>query len=301
MPAEPVSAHGRTATTASRGARALTAKWAPLLPFSVWILLFLGLPVGAVAVAAFEKPGGGLTLANLRTATTGAYLLGFENSLKMAAGTSITAGVAGAFVAYALHTSKRALVRRALVTASGVLANFGGVPLAFLFIASVGSATALVTSWLRDVGIDLYAHGITLYSLWGVALVYMYWLIPLMVLVTLPAFEGLKRTWREASEGLGGSTWQFWRYVGVPVLMPALLGSVLLLFGSALSAYATANALTAGTLALTPLQIGSFLDGNVMAGQQNVGYALAVGLVLLVVLAMIGYTALQRRATRWLR
>ncbi|HET9060718.1 MAG TPA: ABC transporter permease subunit, partial [Acidimicrobiales bacterium] len=115
------------------------------------------------------------------------------------------------------------------------------------------------------------------------------------------AFEGLKPAWREAAEGLGARGWAFWRYVGIPVLLPSFLGSVLLLFGSGLSAYATANALTAGTLALTPLQIGNFVQGNVLAGQQNVGYALALGLVLLVTLAMVGYSLLQRRASRWLR
>lgn len=102
-----------------------------------------------------------------------------------------------------------------------------------------------------------------------------------MVLVTLPAFEGLRSSWREAAENLGAHSWQYWRHVGIPVLMPAILGSTLLVFGFGLSAYATADALTAGTIALTPIQIGSFLNGNVLAGQENVGKALALGLILI--------------------
>jgi putative spermidine/putrescine transport system permease protein len=265
------------------------------------MLVFLGIPAAAVAVGAFEKSSGsGFTMANINIATTGTYLRGFETSLKMALVTSIVPGVAGTFLAYAVHTSRGSVLRRAVVTASGVFANFGGIPLAFLFIAAIGGETALVTNWLRDVGIHLYGTGFTLYTFSGVALVYMYFQVPLMVLVTLPAFEGLRVSWHEAAENLGAHSPQYWRYVGIPVLLPSLLGSTLLLFGSALSAYATADALTAGSLALTPLQIGTFMNGDVAAGEQNVGKALALGLVLIVAVVMVFYVLMQRRASRWL-
>jgi putative spermidine/putrescine transport system permease protein len=181
-----------------------------------------------------------------------------------------------------------------------VFANFGGVPLAFLFIATLGSS-GLVTRWLVDLGFDPYAHGFNLYSLSGVIVVYMYFQIPLMVLVILPALEGLRPAWREAAQNLGARTWDYWRLVGGPVLLPSFLGCVLLLFGSALSAYATAEALTSGTIPLTSIQIGSFLNGNVIAGQENVGKALGLGMVVIIAIAMMIYVALQRRASKWLR
>jgi putative spermidine/putrescine transport system permease protein len=293
-----------TVALAPRGAlgRHRVAGWAPLAPFGAWMALFLGVPIVAVCVAAFEKPGsGGLTLANVRAATSGTYVLGFENSLKLSVIEAVVPAVFGTLLAYAVHTSKRQLLRRVVVTMSGVFSQFGGVPLAFLFIASIGSQTALVTNWLRDIGVHLYGNGITIYNFWGVALVYLYFQVPLMVLVILPAFEGLRSSWREAADNLGAGSWQYWRYVGVPVLMPSVLGSALLLFGFSLSAYATAEALTSGTIALTSVQIGTFLNGNVLAGQQNVGKALALGLVVVIALAMGLYVLLQRRASRWLR
>jgi putative spermidine/putrescine transport system permease protein len=131
--------------------------------------------------------------------------------------------------------------------------------------------------------------------------VYMYFQIPLMVLVILPALEGLRPAWREAAHNMGARTWQYWRYVGGPVLLPSFLGCVLLLFGAAFSAYATAEAMTGGTIALTPIQIGALLNGNVLAGQQNVGKALGLFMVLIIAVVMIVYTLLQRRAARWLR
>ncbi len=111
----------------------------------------------------------------------------------------------------------------------------------------------------------------------------MYFQIPLMVLVITPALEGLRPAWREAAHGLGGGSWTYWRLVGLPVLAPSVLGAVLLLFGSGFSAYATAQALTSGSVSLTPIQIGSFLSGNVLSGQENVGKALGLGMILVIV------------------
>jgi putative spermidine/putrescine transport system permease protein len=118
-------------------------------------------------------------------------------------------------------------------------------------------------------------------------------------LVILPALEGLRPAWREAAENMGAGTWQYWRYVGVPVLMPAFLGCLLLLFGSAFSAYATAEALSGGTIPLTSIQIGALLNGNVVAGQENLGYALGLIMIVIIAIVMIAYTILQRRAARW--
>jgi putative spermidine/putrescine transport system permease protein len=197
-------------------------------------------------------------------------------------------------------TSKGRALRRIVSTASGVFAQFGGVPLAFLFIATLGT-TGLVTNWMKALGFDPWSHGFDLYTFFGVAIVYAYFQLPLMVLVITPALEGLRPAWREAASGLGARGWHYWRYVGGPVLFPSFLGGVLLLFGSGLSAYATAEALTSGSIPLTSIQIGSFLNGNVISGQQNVGKALGLGLVVIIAVAMVFYSLLQRRASRWLR
>ena len=278
------------------------ANLAGIVPFAVYVLLFLAIPAIAIAIGAFQNPDtGGFTLSNVHTATHGIYLHGFLITAELSVITSIVPGIAGLLIGYAIFTAKRGtILRRISITASGVFANFGGVPLAFLFIATLGT-TGIATRWLTDIGFNPYEHGFNLYDLGGVALVYLYFQIPLMVLIILPAFEGLRPAWREAAENAGASAWQYWRYVGGPVLLPSFLGCVLLLFGSAFSAYATAEALTSGTIPLTAIQIGSFLNGNVLAGQQNVGKALGLGMVLIMAVLMVFYALLQRRAARWLR
>ncbi len=286
------------AVSVARGLR----RAAGVVPFGVYMALFLIAPLIAVAIGAFQAPnGGGFTLSNVKTATHGVYLHGFSQSIQLSIIAAVLPGIFGLLIAYAIWSAKRgAVLRRVAITASGVFANFGGVPLAFLFIATLGSS-GLATKWLADLGFDPYEHGFSLYSLSGVVVVYMYFQIPLMVLVILPALEGLRPAWREAAANMGARTWQYWRYVGGPVLLPSFLGCLLLLFGSSLSAYATAEAMTSGTIPLTSIQIGSFLNGNVLPGQENVGKALGLGLVIIIAVAMGIYVILQRRAARWLQ
>ncbi|HEY3882919.1 MAG TPA: ABC transporter permease subunit [Trebonia sp.] len=280
------------------------ARYLGAVPFIVYIVIFLIVPLIAILSGAFQNPDtGAFTWSNIDTAVHGSFLKGYEQSLELSLIASVIPGVFGLLLAYAIFTAKgraAASLRQVVITASGVFANFGGVPLAFLFIASFGS-TALVTGWLTDIGLNIYNDGFSLYTMSGVALVYMYFQIPLMVLMILPALEGLRPAWREAAENLGASAWSYWRFVGGPVLFPAFISAVMLLFGSALAAYATAEALTTGTIPLTSIQIGSFLNGNVIAGQENVGKALSLGMVVIIAVLMSVYVLFQRRSAKWLR
>ena len=289
--------------TAPRPVRRL-AHYAGIIPFVAYIALFLIVPLIAIIIGAFQNPTtNAFTWSNVDTAVHGSYLHGFQQSLELSLIASVIPGVFGLLVAYAIFTARGrggSALRQVVITASGVFANFGGVPLAFLFIASFGSS-ALITGWLSDVGLNIYNAGFSLYDLSGVALVYMYFQIPLMVLIILPALEGLRPAWREAAENLGARSWQYWRYVGGPVLLPTFVSCLLLLFGSALAAYATAEALTSGTIPLTSIQIGTFLNGNVLAGQENVGKALSLGMVVIIAILMTFYVLFQRRAAKWLR
>src|SRR5580700_5573653 len=289
---------GRSLGARLRSARTLLG----ILPFTVYVVLGLVLPAIAIAVGAFQdSTTGDFTLSNIKTAASGIYLHGFGTTLGVAVITSIVPGIVGFLVAYAIFTARRgAVLRRCVITASGVFANFGGVPLAFLFIATLGS-TGMVTQWLTDLGLNPYNHGFTLFTALGVFLVYMYFQIPLMVLIILPALEGLRPAWREAAENMGARSWQYWRYVGGPVLLPSFMSCLMVLFGSALAAYATAEALTTGTIPLTSIQIGTFLNGNVLAGQENVGKALSLGMVVIIAILMVFYILFQRRAAKWLR
>ncbi|MGY1787195.1 ABC transporter permease [Geodermatophilus sp. SYSU D00698] len=273
-----------------------------VLPFLLYVAVFLLLPVGVLAVEAFRATDPvtfeeSWSTANLGTVTGGAYARAYLGSLQLSAVTAVLGAVLGLALAFAVVGTRRGrLLRRLVLTASGVLANFGGVPLAFAFLATIGNA-GVVTALLTDtLGLD----GFSLYSMAGLALVYLYFLVPLMVLTIVPAVEALRPQWREASDVLGASRWQYWRHVGGPVLLPPVLGATMLLFASAFAAYATAKALVGSSLPLVTLQIADSLSSNVVVGAENLGKALALGMVVLVGLVMAFYTWVQRRTSRWL-
>jgi putative spermidine/putrescine transport system permease protein len=272
--------------------------WLGLVPFFGYLTLFFLLPTGVVLSTAFRTRSGAFTGANVGATFHNAYLLGLQNSVKVALIDSILSAVLGVVLAQAILTGRFPFVQRLVSSASAVLANFGGLPLAFLFVAAIGNAGVLTKALDNHLGFHLTDH-LNLFGVSGVEFVYLYFLVPLMVLVITPALEGLRPQWEEAARNLGASRRQYWRYVAGPILAPSMVGATALLFCAAFSAYATADALTNGTLALTPLQIGQILNGNVISGRENVGAALGFDMLVVVVPLTMLYLAMQRRTSRW--
>ncbi|MFD4696804.1 ABC transporter permease [Streptomyces niveus] len=273
--------------------------WLGALPLLVFAGVCFGLPVAAVVYGAFttEDPVTGATSAtgaNITTSLQGPYLTSLTGSVELSALTALIGTALGMLIAQAVVTSRRRALRESVLTASGVLANFGGVPLAFAFVATLG-ISGVVTQLAR-----LEAAGWNLYSFTGLTVIYLYFLVPLMVLVSVPALDGLRPQWREAAQNAGATDAQFWRHVGLPVLLPTLLGGFVLLFGSAFAAYATAAALVGGSVPLVTLKIAAALSGNVQVGQENVALALSLDMIVIAGLVMAVYLPLQRRSTRWL-
>jgi len=253
-----------------------------------------------VLAGAFQSKTGGWTFANVRTLFNHPYIDAFQTSIEISLVTALLGGIAGLFIAYAaIRDGTPGWIRSGLTTFSGVAANFGGIPLAFAFIATLGPL-GIVTVFLRNHGYDPSAHGFSLFSKTGVELAYLYFQLPLMILVIAPAIDGLRKEWREASAHLGASQWQFWRYVGVPVLMPSLLGAIILLFGNAFAAYATAYSLTSGTVNLVPIRTGASSSGNAL-DNPHLGQGMAFGMFVVLAAMMLIYLPLQRRAARWVR
>jgi putative spermidine/putrescine transport system permease protein len=281
------------------GRRRLPLAWLGTVPFFAYAIAFLFVPAGAVLIGAFQDKNDNPTLANIRLLFNHPYIDAYQTSIEISLVTALLGGVCGLFIAYAaLRDGTPAWVRSILTTFSGVAANFGGIPLAFAFIASLGPL-GIVTVFLKDhLHFDLYGHNFAIYSKLGVEITYMYFQLPLMILVIAPAIDGLRKEWREASSNLGAKQWQFWRYVGLPVLMPSILGAMILLFGNAFAAYATAYSLSSGSVNLVPILIGAYYSGNVL-DNPHLAQAMAFGMFVVLALMMLIYIPLQRRAARW--
>lgn len=272
--------------------------WIGVLPFFVFAVLFLILPTAFLMVGAFQDAQGHFTLDNFRQLFQEGVLDAYWISFKVSAASAAGGAVLGSLLAWAaVHGKLPRWIRPTLMTFSGVASNFAGVPLAFAFICTLGRV-GLVTFLLKKyVGINLYATGFSILSFWGLTLTYLYFQIPLMVLIVTPALDGLKREWREACDSLGGTAWQYWRYVALPVLWPSVLGATLLLFANSFGAVATAYALTGSSLNIVTILLYAQIRGDVLHNQ-NLGYALALGMILVTGLSNGGYIWLRSRAER---
>jgi putative spermidine/putrescine transport system permease protein len=309
----------------TRVRRRPTFAWVGVVPFFVFAIAALGLPVGFLVIGSFQGADGDLTLQNFADLTTGTIPRAFLNSIEISLVTAVAGGIFGFLLAWAvIMGGLPGWIRSAVMTFSGVASNFAGVPLALAFVFTIGNLGLITKFFLEappywcDVlglatdcstwptpaspkGISLRQDlGFTIYSKTGLEIVYLYFQFPLMVLIIAPALDGLRREWREASENLGASAFQYWRHVALPILMPSILGTMILLFGNAFGAQATAFQLTGGTIEIVTIAIGRQIRGDVLHNP-GLGYAMAMGMVVIMGFSITVYTLLQRRSERWLR
>jgi len=282
------------------GRRRIGWAWLGVVPFLAFSAAFMLIPTIYLVVGSFRNNAGEFTVQNYADLGNELTRQAYLNSIEISLVTAVAGAIFGFLLAFAVISGGLPSVfRGALMTFSGVASNFAGIPLALAFIFTLGR-TGLVTGLLVNVlGIDVYGGGFTLFSKLGIEIVYMYFQFPLMVLIIAPAIDGLRRDWREASENMGASSTQYWRYVALPILTPSILGATILLFGNSFGAQATAYQI-APLVNIAPLLIGRQLSGDVLHNP-GLGYALAMGMVVIMGVTILFYSLLQRRSERWLR
>lgn len=270
-------------------------------PFILFAVLFLFLPTLGIVSAAFVDRTGNFTLGNIAGLFTPQILSAYWISIRVAGTSAILGTLIGLAITLAIIRGRLpSPLRSAVMTFSGVASNFAGVPLAFAFIATLGRL-GLATIILRTVsGIDIYRSGFNLFSFWGLTITYLYFQIPLMMLTIAPAVDGLKKEWNEAAQTLGATTWQFWRYVGLPILWPSVLGTLSLLFASGFGAIATAWALTGSNLNIVTVLLYNQIRGDALQNP-GLGAALALGMIVVTSIANIIYLVVAARAERWMK
>ena len=303
----PVAAAGEVgATLGSSGPaarrRGLSLTWLGIVPFIAFAGLFLILPTLYLIIGAFQDAQGNFTLVNVASLFDPSILSAYKISIEISLASAFLGALFGFMLAYAVVKGNLpGSIRPTLMTFSGVASNFAGVPLAFAFIATLGRL-GLATIVIRTLfDFDIYRQGgFNLFSFWGLTLTYLYFQIPLMVLIIAPAIDGLKKEWSEAAQILGASPWQFWRYVGLPILWPSFLGTLSLLFANAFGAIATAYALTGSSLNIVPILLYAQIRGDALQNP-GLGAALALGMILITAVSNIIYLVISARAERWMK
>ena len=275
--------------------------WLGVAPFFLFALLFLIIPTCYLMIGGFQDADGNFTLANIQELFSPSILAAYWISIKISIASAIGGAVIGFFLAYAaVMGGLPAWIRPTIMTFCGVASNFAGIPLAFAFLATLGRTGLVTVLLIKYFDFNIYHTGFNLLSFWGLTLTYLYFQIPLMVLILAPALDGLKREWREASAILGASGIQYWRMVALPIIWPSILGTTLLLFANSFGAIATAYGLTGSSLNIVTILLYAQIQGDVLHNQ-NLGYALALGMILITALSNGGYMWLSARSERMRR
>ena len=273
--------------------------WLGLLPFLIFCLTFEILPILFLFKDSLLLKDGGLTVSHYKDALAPLYLKSFINSIKLSGLTAMIGTFLGVFIGYAIYKWPNKRLQEFLVTLSDVTTNFAGAPLAFAFIIILGSNGVVTQFLLQYFDWKIYPD-FSVYSFSGLTLAYVYFQLPLMVLLILPAFAGIKNEWRESACNLGANTFSFWWNIGIPVLAPSLIAGFTLLFANAFGAYATAYTLTGSKLSLVTLQIGFTIAGEVLH-DPGIGQAMAILSLLIMGTSIVIYQLATNRARRWTR
>ncbi|HEX4444738.1 MAG TPA: ABC transporter permease [Galbitalea sp.] len=307
MTAAATTAPATTTRGVGKPSRRRGAVWLGLTPFAIYVLLFLAIPAVLAVGSGFFSSTGSFTFANFSAFADPSLQTDYLGTLGLSAVTAVLGAVIGALICLALlATSPTGFLRTAIDSASSVLAQFGGIMLAFAFITLVGTEGVITQFLQNNLGLtnnilnSFNGQGTALYQVAGLAMPYLYFQIPLMVLTFMPAMEGLKATWGEANATLGGTRFTYWTRVGFPILAPAFFGSLILLFANSFSSFATAAALISQG-GLISLDIRNSLTSETEIGQQNVAGILALEMVVTMIIVMWVYSLLERRASRWRR
>jgi putative spermidine/putrescine transport system permease protein len=279
----------------------LPTQWLGVAPFFIFALMFLILPTTYLVLGAFQNDQGEFTMENIAALSQPSIVAAYWISIKVSLVSAILGALMGLAIAIAIvRGGLPGWVRSTTMTFSGVASNFAGVPLAFAFLATLGRL-GLVTVLLNSVfGFNIYSTGFNILSFWGLTLTYLYFQIPLMVVIITPAIDGLKREWGEAAATLGATQLQYWRMVVIPVIWPSFLGTIILLFANAFGAIATAYALTGSSLNIVPILLYAQIRGDVLHNP-HLGYALAFGMIFITGLANLFYIWFRTRSERWLK
>ncbi|MBB6013666.1 putative spermidine/putrescine transport system permease protein [Aquamicrobium lusatiense] len=275
--------------------------WLGVMPFLLFALLFLVLPTMQIIVGSFRNAAGEFTLDNIINLFQPSIMAAYWISIRISVASALLGCLVGFLMAWAMVLGGLPVwLRSPMLTFSGVASNFAGIPLAFAFLATFGRL-GLVTLILRDwFGINIYGMGFNILSFGGLTLTYLFFQIPLTILIMTPALDGMRREWREAASILGASPFQYWRMVALPILWPSLLGTFALLFANAFGAVATAYALTGSSLSIVPILLFAQIRGDVLQ-DPHLGYALAFGMIVITGIANFIYIWLRARSERWMK
>lgn len=252
-------------------------------------------PTIVMFISSFQDTStGAFTFDNyIRIFTESQYIRGFRNSILLSIYSSIVGLLITILATYGIHTYMPKL-KNFFLTLANLTANYVGVPLAFGLVLLLGNA-GILTNIVKANGWEFF-NDFSIYTVNGLLISFVYFQIPMGITLLLPIYNALDKNWREAASLLGASTFQYWKRIGVPVLLPSLIGVFAMMFANGIGTYDTAVALTGSSVNLISINIANTIQGDIFA-LPEVGSAISVvlGFVLLINMALSQWLSNRNR------
>lgn len=260
------------------------------LPLAFIILFFECMPLVSMVGKSFLDKGS-FTFENfIQIFEKPIYLTAIKNSLWITMLSTVVGLIIDFFLAMALSrdTGKKKSLYLSLLN---LTSTFSGVPLAIAFITVLGTSGVFVLIGEQIGFTPLSTYN--LYSMKGMFIIYVYFQIPMGTLLLLPTFDKVKKEWKEAARLMNAGGIRFWLQIGIPVMMPGILGTFNMLFANAIATYATPYLLVSNSIALLPVKIVDMFVGDV---KQRPGLGSALSIVMLAIMLIeIGLTNLCKK------
>ncbi|MEA4899926.1 ABC transporter permease [Bacillota bacterium Meth-B3] len=270
--------------------------WVPALPFFILVIAFLMIPLANMVVESFLDPASGaFTFQNYATiATKPAYYIATWNSVKVAL-LSTAIGMVICFFAALAVTSIGFSARRWFMPILNMTQNFAGFPLAFSFMLMFGN-TGFIMLAAKHLGIEFITQ-YKLYSSEGMIPMFIWFAIPLGTLLLIPGFETIRKEWKESATLMGANSAQFWWKVGIPNLLPSLLGTTSMMFADSITTYTTVYMIMGANATMLPIKIASMFSGD-SKQKTELGSALSITMILIILLVMLITNILKKRCVK---
>ena len=234
------------------------------IPYFIFLILFVVLPLVLVVVYAFQSNEGGFTLENIGKFFSDSDAIStFALSLEVAIENTLICILLGYPAAYILADKK--LNRSAVTIVLFILP---------MWINAL-MRTLATTELFNMLGFTL-GKGTLLF---GMAYDY----LPFMIYPIYNRLQKMDKSYGEAAEDLGATPLQVFTRVTLPLSMPGVMSGIMMVFMPTVSTFAISEFLTNNKIKL----FGTIIQENINSSMWNYGSALA-----LIMLIIIGITSL---------
>ena len=258
--------------------KSLLAKFASA-PYTVWMCIFVIVPLIMVGYYAFTDADGNFTFGNMTSIVE--YGSTFLISLKLALISTVICLLMAYPVAYTISKMKQR--RQSTMIMLVMLPMWMNFLIRTYAWMTILEGNGLINRFVRMLG----GEGFSMINTDGaVVLGMVYNFLPYMILPIYTVLTKIEKSTIEAAQDLGANRLSVFRRVLLPMSIPGIISGITMVFVPAVSTFVISKLLGGGKTFLIGDIIENFFLGNTGTVNYNVGAALSLVLMILILISM---------------